>query len=68
MSDSTPTTEDFLRAESVVDHLAANLAIQFQIEVDSWDRDTAQKHVNDRAALIRTKFLLLNEAERLLKL
>lgn len=58
--------QDYLHAESVVDSLLQNLEIQFQFEGDKWDRDTMQKHVNTRCALLITKRLLLAEVERLL--
>lgn len=67
MSDPTPTPQDFLNAESVVNHVANNLEIQFQTEGDNFDRPTMQAHVNKRAALLLTKKLLLDEGERILK-
>lgn len=67
MSDPIPCAQDFLNAEAVVNHLVQNLAIECQLEMDGWDRDTMQKHVNKRAALIVAKSALLDEVERLLK-
>jgi len=58
--------QDYLQAELIVDHLLQNLAVQFQIEGDDYDRETMQKHVNKRAALILTRQLLLEEGERVL--
>lgn len=68
MSDPTFRPEDFLQAELIVDSLLQNLAIQFQTHGDSFDRVTMQQHVNQRAALIITKGLLLDEGERILNL
>lgn len=67
LSDPVFTPQDFLDAEEVVDHLLQARAIQFQIEGDTYDRETMQKHVNERVALIGTKNLLLDEAQRVLK-
>lgn len=67
MPDPAFTPQDFLNAELVVESLARNLEIQFQVEGLNWNREKMQRHVNDRAALIRTQKLLLDEGERLLK-
>lgn len=67
MSDPVFSAKDYLNAETVVDHLVQNLAIQFQIEGETFDRDTMQRHVNERSALILTKKLLLDAGVRALK-
>lgn len=67
MSEPSPSPQDFLHAERVVDSLLQNLQIHFQVEGLTFDRETMQRHVNQRAALIVTKGLLLDEGERLLK-
>jgi hypothetical protein len=54
-------------AHDIVTSLEKDLAIHFQMEGSTWDRDTMQKHVNDRAALLRVENLLLDAGDRLLK-
>ncbi len=68
MSDPIPCAQDFLNAELVVDHLLQNLAIECQLSMDGWDRETMQKHVNKRGALLVAKSALLDEVERLANL
>lgn len=63
MKDPTYGPDAFLIAHDVVRHIGQNLAIQFQIEGDTWDRETMQKHVNSRAAIIHVQNLLLNSGE-----
>jgi len=61
------TAMDFLNAETLVNHLMQNLTIKFQIESDTYDHETMQRHLKERSALIITKELLLDEVERLIK-
>lgn len=63
--DPQPTVSDFLNAETCVRILSHNLAITFQVEGETWPREKMQKHVNDRAALIRVQAMLIDEAERI---
>ncbi len=65
MSDPKPQPEHYLFAEQVVDSLLRDMEIQFQTEGDDFPRDMMQKHVNERAALITTKKMLLDQVERL---
>lgn len=67
MPDSAFQPEHFVFASDVVRQLSLDLEIQFQLEGEKWDRETMQKHVNKRAALITTQNMLLNEGERVLK-
>lgn len=67
MSDPAFTPQHYLLAHDVVRSLGENLAIQFQIEGEAWDRDTMQKHVNLRAAIAKVQSLLLDEGERISK-
>lgn len=64
MSDPTFQADHYLLAEHIVDSLLQNLAIEFQVTGEQLTRDQMQAHVNKRAALILTKRLLLDEAER----
>lgn len=66
MTDPTLQAAHFLNAESVVNYLIQNLEIQFQVEGDSFDRDAMNHHVKKRSALIVTRGLLLDEADRIL--
>ncbi len=59
--------EAYIMAHDIVRGLGENLAIQFQVEGMQWDRDTMQKHMNKRAAIITVQKLLLDEGERILK-
>lgn len=63
--DPQPTTSDFLNAETCVSILSRNMALDAQLHMHEWDRDTMQKHVNKRAALIMVQSLLVDEAERI---
>ncbi len=67
VADPTFSAQDFLNAQLVVRSLSQNLAIQFQVEGEGWDRETMQRNVHKRAALQVTQSLLLDEGERLLK-
>lgn len=67
MSDPIPTAFDFLRADDVVAHLGANLAIQFQVEGETFDSETMRKHVSKRAAIAVVRQMLVDEAERISK-
>ena len=64
--DPQPTASDFLNAETCVSILSHNLALAFQIDNGlEWPREKLQKHVNDRAALLRVQAMLVDEAERI---
>lgn len=64
--DPQPTASDYLNAETCVSILSHNLALAFQIENGAeWPREKMQKHVTDRAALLRVQALLVDEAERI---
>lgn len=67
MNQSAFTYGDYMHAELAVASIEANLAILFQMEGEKFDRETMQRHVNDRAALNRVRELLLTEAERILR-
>lgn len=64
--DPTFGPQHYLMAESVIDSLLRDMEILFQVEGDSFDRDTMQRHVNERRTLIATKKLLLYQVERLI--
>lgn len=64
MSDTVYPPEAYILAYDLVRHIGQNLAIQFQMEGETWDRETMQKHVNDRCALIRVQQLLLDQGEQ----
>lgn len=64
MNDPIYPPEAYLMAYDVVRHIGENFAIQFQLEGMQWDRETAQKHMNIRAAIIKVQQLLLDEGER----
>lgn len=59
--------QHYLMAEAVIDSLLRDSEILFQVEGDSFDRATMQKHINERGAMIVTKKLLLDQVERLIK-
>lgn len=65
MTDPIFKPQDFLNAEFVVDHLLQNLAIDFQVGGDQFSREKMVAHVEKRKALLRTKLLLIDEAERI---
>lgn len=56
--------EAYLLAHDVVRSIGQNMAIQFQMEGENWDRPTMQKHVNERAALLKAQQLILDAGER----
>lgn len=60
-----PTAADFIKASDCARFLAQNLAIDCALNMQTWDRETMQKNVNQRAALLKACELLLNEAERI---
>lgn len=64
--DPIPTHADFLNAEMLLNYLHHQRAIHFQLEGHTFDRETMQKHVNERAALIKVRGILLDEGERIL--
>lgn len=59
--------QDFLRAQEIVECLIHDREIHFQLTGEKIDRDNAQRHFNERAALVLTSKLLLDEGERLLE-
>lgn len=63
MSDPIYQFQDYIFTHDLVRSIGQNLAIQFQMEGENWDRATMQKHVNDRAALIRVQQMLMDAAE-----
>lgn len=67
MADPTYPHEAYLVAFDIVRSISENLAIQFQIEGEKWDRGTMQKHVNSRGALFHVQNLILDEGERISK-
>lgn len=67
MNDPIYPPQAYIMAHDIVRHVAQNLAIQAQLEMDSWDRDTMQKHVNTRSALIKVQGLLMDACEKALK-
>jgi hypothetical protein len=64
MPDPIYKPEAYILAHDIVRHIEQDLAIQFQMDGDKWDRDAMQKHVNERAALIRVSGLILDAGER----
>ncbi len=65
MSKFTYTSHDFLNADAMMAYLGTNLEIHFQLNMEKMNRDEAQECVNNRAALIRVRNILINEAERI---
>lgn len=63
--DPKPTASDFLNAETCVSILSHNMALDAQLHMLEWDRETMQKHVNRRAALVMVQSMLVDEAERI---
>lgn len=63
--DPQPTSSDYLNAQTCVSILSRNLAIAFQTDGESWSHEEMQKHMADRAALIRVQAMLVDEAERI---
>ena len=57
----------YLLAHDIVRFISQNMEIECRLHMDNWDRETMQKHVNSRGALIHVQKLLLDEGERLLK-
>lgn len=66
MSDPTFTTADYLKAEIILDHLGQQLALEFAINGESFDRATMVEHVVKRRAINLVRGLLLDEGERIL--
>jgi hypothetical protein len=67
MNDPTFPPEAYILACDVLQHITQNLAIQFQMEGESWNRETMQKHVDKRSALIVAADMVLAEGERITK-
>jgi hypothetical protein len=63
--DPQPTPSDYLNAETCVRILSQNFAIGFEMDGENWPHEKTQKHINDRAALIRVQSMLIDEAERI---
>ena len=57
----------YLLACDVCSSLAGNMAIDFQLHGEEWDRPKAEKHFADRNALIRVQGLLATAAQEGLK-
>lgn len=64
MSDPTYPPEAFLFAHDLVRSIGENLSIHFQMEGLQWERDKMQRHINDRAAIIRVQQLILDAGEK----
>lgn len=64
-TDPKPTASDYLNAETCVSILSRNMALDAQLHMLEWHRETMQKHVNKRAALIAVQAMLVDEAERI---
>lgn len=65
--DPTFPPEAYMLASDVVRSIGQNLAIQYQTEGETWDRDAMQKHMKSRAAILHVAGLLLDEAGRVMK-
>lgn len=64
MSDPVFTFSEYTLAQDVLRSIEQDLAVHFLIQGEDWKRDTMQKHVNDRSALIRAQSLILDQIER----
>lgn len=63
--DPSFTAEDFLRAESVCEHLAKNLEITFQTHGEEMVHPQAVRHFKKREALQIVRLMLIDRAEHL---
>lgn len=66
MNDPVYTSADYLKAELILDHLGQQLAIEFQLHGEEFDRETMQLHTRKRAAINAVREMLLDECERIL--
>lgn len=64
MNDPTFTASDYLRTDVILESMSKNLEIQFQVDGEKFDRDTMQKHVNKRMALLLVRTMVVDEMER----
>jgi hypothetical protein len=66
---STPNIQDHLTVENLLDAeltlsiLVNAMALEYSKYGKDWKRDWMQKHVNDRATLIRARSILIDRAE-----
>lgn len=58
--------QDYLNAELVISHLAANYQIEFQRQGHEMSRDEAQQHFRERSALSLVQKLLLDAGEKMI--
>lgn len=64
MSTSAIRPEAYLLAEDVVHKVCEDLAIDYQVNGASWDRDAVMKNFTSRHILLKTREILMAEAER----
>ena len=65
MSDPTYPPEAYLQTESLLSYLSEGMAITFQLEDGiNWPREKAERHFQDRAAILRVQELLLDAWEK----
>jgi hypothetical protein len=72
MSINSPTTSeqripavscsDLLAAETTLKSLHDQMAAECQAGMDKWPRDWMQKHVNERACIIKARQILIDRA------
>jgi hypothetical protein len=54
---------DLLAAETTLKALTDQMAAECQAGMSNWPRDWMQNHVNERAAIIKVRNILINRAE-----
>jgi hypothetical protein len=54
---------DLLEAESILTTLSEQMAAEYQQAGKEWKRDWMQKHVNDRAAIMAARRVLLDRIQ-----
>lgn len=55
--------DDLLAAETTLHKLHDQMAAECKAGMDKWPRDWMQKHVNERACLIKARQILIDRAE-----
>jgi len=67
MSDPTFTTADYLIADQIIHSLAENLAVDFRVRGDTFNRAEAFENFSKRQCLSVVRTLLIDEAERVVE-
>lgn len=58
------STRDLLSAEALLRELGEQMAREFQDNGKTWPRPWAQRHFEDRNAILRVRNLIIERAER----